>query len=146
MQLLGLFRPLLTRFARDLPLLPGLLQQPVQLRAQRFQRLLPLLPDHVDLGVVGDGFQRDVRHAVIDKAVADVAMHGLAARRRARDFSLLQLTFTRISQQVVGIARTHYAGAGQGKCDARRVDGDPAAPPLFGDGGRGAGTAGRVKD
>ncbi len=44
-----------------------------KLGAQRVQRGLPLLPDHVDLGVVGDGLQRDVRHALVDEALPDVA-------------------------------------------------------------------------
>ena len=45
--------------------------------AQRLQFRLPLVPDDIDLRVVGDGFERDVRHALIDEAVADVSVHGL---------------------------------------------------------------------
>ena len=48
----------------------------VQPRAERLQLRLLALPDHVDLGVVGDGLQRDVRHALVDEAVADVAVGG----------------------------------------------------------------------
>ena len=35
---------------------------------------LPGLPDDVDLGVVGDGLERDVRRALVDEALADVAV------------------------------------------------------------------------
>ena len=49
------------------------------------------VPDDVDLGVVGDGFERDVRHALIDEAVADVAVHGLRTGRGAGDFGFLDL-------------------------------------------------------
>ena len=45
----------------------------VQVLAQRLHRLLPAFPDDVDLGVVGDGLERDVRHALVDEALADVA-------------------------------------------------------------------------
>ena len=51
--------------------------------AQRLQRLLPLLPDHIDLGIVGDRLQRDVRHPLVDKALADVAARRRLLRRRA---------------------------------------------------------------
>ncbi len=76
-QLLRGLRPFLLGFARNLPFLPGLLERRVQLLAQRLQLRLPLVPDHIDLGVVGDGFERDVRHALIDEAVADVAVYRL---------------------------------------------------------------------
>ena len=49
----------------------------LSLFAQRFQHFLILFPDHVDLGVVGDGFEGDMRHALIDEALADVAARGL---------------------------------------------------------------------
>ena len=39
---------------RNLPLLPLLLGRGVQVLAQRLQRLLPLVPDDIDLRVVGD--------------------------------------------------------------------------------------------
>src|SRR5262245_56284026 len=48
-------------------------QRLIQLRPQRLQRLLVRLPDDVDLGVVGDGLQGDVRRALVDEALADVA-------------------------------------------------------------------------
>ena len=76
MQHLYVRRPALIGLARDLPLLPVRAEGGVQLLPQRFQYLLVLLPDHVDLGVVGDGAQRDMRHALIDEALADVAVAG----------------------------------------------------------------------
>ena len=76
-QLLGRLRPGLVRLARNFPFLPLLLECGVQLLAQRLQLRLPLLPDDIDLGIVGDGLERDVRHALIDEAVADVPVHGL---------------------------------------------------------------------
>ena len=55
------------------------LERGIQLLAQRLQRGLPFVPDHVDLGVVvGDGARRDILHPLIYEAVADVAV-GLAA-------------------------------------------------------------------
>ncbi len=87
-----------------------------------------------------------MRHALIDEAVADVAARRLARTRRcARDFGFLDLAVAAVGEQVIGVARTHDAGAGQRQRDARGVDRDPAAAPLFGDGGGGAGTTGRVE-
>ena len=50
---------------------------------------MPFVPDDVDLGVVGDGFEGDVRHALIDETVADVALHWLRAGCRVGDFGFL---------------------------------------------------------
>ena len=77
--------------------------------------------------------------------MADVSVHRLRAWGGAGDLGFLELTFAGIGQQVIRIARTHDAGAGQRQRHARRVDGDPATTPLLGDVGGGAGTAGRVK-
>ena len=143
--LLRCLRPACVGLARNLPLLPVFLSSFCS-SAQGLQRLLPLVPDHVDLGVVGDGLQRDVRHALIDETVADVAVGRLGTRRGAGDFRFLQLTFAGIGQQVERITCAHDAGTGQRQRDARGVDGDPATAPLFGDGGGGAGTTGRVED
>src|SRR2546425_1271214 len=68
-------RPLRFGLARALPLLPLLLQRGVELLAQRLQPRLPLLPDDVDLRVVGDGLERDVRHpleSIANNAEIDV--------------------------------------------------------------------------
>ena len=126
-------RPLVVGLARDLPFLPLLLERGVQLLAQRLQRRLPLVPDDIDLGVVGDRLERDVRHALVDEAVADVPVHGLRTRRGAGDLGFLELAFAGIGQQVERIARAHDAGAGQRQRHARGVDRDPAAAPLLGD-------------
>ena len=56
------------------------------------------------------------------------------------------LTVAAIGKQVVGVACTHDAGAGQRQGHAGGVDSDPAAAPLLGDVGGGAGAAGRVED
>ena len=125
--------------------MPGLLERGVQLLAQRLQLRLPLFPDDIDLRVVGDGLERDVRHALIDEAVADVPLHGLRTRRGAGDFGFLELALAGIGQQVKGITRAHDAGTGQRQRHARGVNRDPAAAPLLGHGGGGAGTAGRVE-
>ena len=53
----------------------------VERGAQRFEHRLPLLPDVVDQRVVGDRLQRDVRHALIDEALADIVVD----RRLGRD-------------------------------------------------------------
>jgi len=44
----------------------------VQFFPQRFEFLLVLVPDDVDLGIVGDRFECDVRDTLVDKAVANV--------------------------------------------------------------------------
>ena len=49
-------------------------QRRVQLFPQRLQLLLEVLPDGVDLCVVGDVTELDVWHPLIDEALADVAM------------------------------------------------------------------------
>ena len=47
-------------FTRDLPFFPLLFQCRVQRMPQRFERELILVPDHVDLDVVGDLARRDI--------------------------------------------------------------------------------------
>ncbi|KFB73207.1 MAG: hypothetical protein AW09_001544 [Candidatus Accumulibacter phosphatis] len=73
-------------------------------------------------------------------------MHRLRARRTAGDFGFLELAFAGIGQQVERIAGAHDAGARQRECNARGVDGDPAAAPLLSDGRGGARAAGGVED
>ena len=138
--------PALFGLARDLPLLPAGAQGRVQALLQRLQPQLEIFPDDVDLGVVGDGAQGDVGDALVDEALADVAVAGRYGRRLAFDLSLLLLSLAAVGEQVVGVAGAHDAGAGQGEGDARGVDGDPTAAPLFGDVGGGAGAAGGVED
>src|SRR4029453_3989903 len=62
-----------------------------------------------------------------------------------RDLGFFELAFTRVGQQIKRVTRPHNAGTSQRKRHARRVNRDPAAAPLLGDGGGGAGTAGRVE-
>ena len=72
-------------------------------------------------------------------------MGRLGARHGASDLGFLELAFARVGEQVERIARAHDASTGERQGDARGVDSDPAAAPLFSDGGGGAGTAGRVE-
>src|SRR5580658_8755699 len=60
-------RPIVIRIARNLPFPPSLLELLVKLLKQRLQRLLPALPNHVDLGIIRDGFKPHVRNALKDK-------------------------------------------------------------------------------
>ena len=73
-----------------------------QLRKQRLNRLLPFLPDHVDLGVVGDGFEGDVGHALVHEPVADVVVGGHFGGRLAGDLGFFQLP--------VGLSASRYQG------------------------------------
>ena len=75
-QLLCLLGPLGIGLARDFPLFPLQVEHRVEAFAQRFKRFLKFLPDHVDLGVVGNRFERDMRHSLVDKALTDVAVSG----------------------------------------------------------------------
>ena len=56
----------------DFPFLPVGSADFVKLLSERFELFLPLVPDDIDLGVVGDRLEGDVRHALIDEAMADV--------------------------------------------------------------------------
>ena len=145
MNIAGFGGPVIVRLTWDFPFLPGLAEGVVQFFAQRLQGLLPLLPDLVDLGVVGDGFQGDVRHALVDEALADIAVRGRFGGRALRDLGFLPLPFGAVGEQIPGIARAHDARPRQRKRDAGCVDGDPAPAPLLGDIGRGAGAAGGVQ-
>ena len=82
------------------------------------------LPRHafLDVRVVGDGLEGDVRHALVDEALADVAF-GRSTRggMLAGELRLLLDAFGRVGQQVVGVLGGHEAGAGQGKGDPAGV-------------------------
>ena len=131
--------------ARDFPLLPLLAEGGVEPGAEGLQGLLPRLPDHVDLGIVGDGFQGDVGHALVDEALANVAAGGCLRRRALRDLGFLALPLGAVGQQIPGIARAHDARPRQRERHAGGVDGDPAPAPLLGDVGGGARAAGWVQ-
>ena len=136
--------------AGDLPFLPGtpvpLGEFGVQRGAQRFQRGLRGLPQHVDLGVVGDGFQRDVRRAVVDEALPQVALNGAVGCGLAGELGFLGAALAAVGEQVIGVAGGHDPGAREGEGDAGGVDGDPAPAPLLGDSGGSARAAGRIED
>jgi hypothetical protein len=109
------------------------------------QRFLPVLPDHVDLGVVGDRLQRDVRNPFVDEALADIAVSRGFLRRRASDLALFALPLGAVGEQVIRVARAHNPRSRQRQGHARGVDRDPAPAPLFGDSGGRAGAAGRIQ-
>ncbi len=142
----GFLGPASVGLARDLPFLPGFSEGGVERGAERFQHILRLLPDHVDFGIVGDGFERDMRHAFMDEALAQLARGRCGPGRGAGDLALLALALGAVGEEVVGVARAHQARSRQSEGDAGGVDGDPAAAPLLGDGGGGAGAAGGVED
>lgn len=133
------------QFARHFPFLPRRAQRCVQLRAQGLQPGLEAFPDRVDLGIVGDALQRDVRHALVDEALAQAAMRGRGRGDLSRHLGLLALAFGAVSQQIPGIARAHDPRAGERQRDARGVHGDPAPPPLLGDIGGGARPTGGIE-
>ena len=139
----GVSRPVLAHLARDFPFLPSLAEGGVEPGAERLQGLLPALPDHVDLGVVGDGFEGDVRHALVDEALADVTACRRFRRRALRDLGFLLLPLGTVGEQIPGVARAHDPRPRQRERHAGGVDGDPAPAPLLRHVGRGAGAAGR---
>jgi hypothetical protein len=87
-----------------------------------------------------------VRDALINEALPDVAVRGSLRRTRARDLGFFLLPVLAVGKEVILIASTHDAGAGQRERNTGGVDGDPAASPLLGDVGGGAGAAGGVED
>jgi len=85
-------------------------------------------------------------HPLIDKSLADVAECRGFRCGRAGQFRFFFLPFFAVGQQVIGITGPHDAGSCQGQGNPGCIDGDPAAAPLFGNIGGGAGTAGGVED
>jgi len=132
-------RPFGVGLARGLPIFPLLAQRCIEAGAQGFELDLKTFPDYVDLDVVGDAFQGHMRRALVDKAVPDVVLEWTVGRRLASDFVFLPGTLLRVLKKVIVIFRTHQPGAGEREGDAARVDGYPAASPVFGEIGRGAG-------
>src|SRR5579862_9306342 len=70
-------RPLGIGVTWNLPFLPRLFDRGIQLFTQLFQLCLPLVPDNVDLGVVGNGFERDMWNTFINEAVTDISLYAL---------------------------------------------------------------------
>lgn len=60
MEIFCFLRPLFVGIARDFPFFPILAERLVQPFPQRFQRFLKLLPNDVDLRIVGDLAQLDM--------------------------------------------------------------------------------------
>src|SRR5262249_51310237 len=107
MQLVCCFRPSWVCLTGDVPLLPTFFERLVQRLAQRLHFFLPLFPNNIDLRVGCNGLERNMWHALIDKTVADVAMHRLRTRRCSSHFGFLELTFARIGEKVKRIACAH---------------------------------------
>jgi len=82
----------------------------------------------------------------VHKTVADAVVGRFARGNAPPEFRFLLLPLGRIGKEVEGITGTHQASASQGQRDPTRVDGDPAAAPLFGDIGGGARTTGRIQN
>ena len=64
--------------------------------AKRLQGLLPLIPDDVDLSIIGDRLEGDMWHSLVDEPVTYIAMHRLRADLALGDHRLFLLTITRI--------------------------------------------------
>ena len=90
-------------------------------------------------------FRGDVRHALVDETLADVATGRRFGGCALRDLRFLALPLGAVGEQVPRIARAHDACPGERKGDARGVDGDPAPTPLLCDVCGGARTAGRIE-
>lgn len=61
-------------------------------------------------------------HPLVDEAVAEVAISGLAGGEAMGNFSPLLLSFRAVGEEIVRVAGAHDAGAGQRQCDAGGVD------------------------
>ena len=81
--------PRIAGLSRDLPLLPRTAKRAVQFRPQRLQRPLPPLPDHIDLRVVCNRLESDVRDTLIHEPLPDVVAGGAAIGQRLREFRFL---------------------------------------------------------
>src|SRR5579885_1384226 len=66
--------PLVLRLAGNFPFLPGFRERLVERGAQRLQRRLPLLPDHVDLGIVGNRAGSAGPRPFIDEPLANISV------------------------------------------------------------------------
>ena len=106
--------------AGDLPLLPGSGPSSAFSAVRSGSSVAcAALPQHVDLGVVGDGFKRDVGSAFVDEALAEVVVgRGCRGLDLPEELGLLGPAFAAVGKQVVGVAWRPSAGCGRGR--ARR--------------------------
>ena len=100
-------------------------QRGIEFDQCRFNARMQALVNGVDLGVVGNAFERNVRHRLVYEATLE--------------------SFMRVTQGKVIKAGGHQALLSQRNGDARGVAGDPAAPPLFSHVGGGATAAGGIE-
>lgn len=114
-------RGVLRQGAGHLPLFIGRAESGVQRGARSVELQLPLLVDDVDLGVVGDGFQREVRDPFQHEALADVAVERPLHGRTAADLSLLGRALPAVAQQIGRMVCGHEARACDGQGEAMRV-------------------------
>ena len=96
-------------------------------------------------GLLAMRFERDVRHALIDKALANIVMDRRIGGNALRELGFLGAAFLAVGEQIPGIARRHDPRAGKRQRNAAGIDGDPAPPPLLGDIGGRAGAAGGIE-
>ncbi len=75
-EFLGILGPFLISFAGDFPFFPFLADSLIQAFAQGFEGLLEFVPDDVYLDIIRDGFQSDMRDALVNETLADIAVSG----------------------------------------------------------------------
>ena len=100
-------------FAWDFPFFPLLAESRVQFFAQRLKASLEVLPNHIDRGIVCDGFQGNVRRSLVDEALSNVAMARNVCLNFPRHILRFNATFGRVGQKIVRILGSHNAGAGK---------------------------------
>ena len=86
-----------------------------------------------------------MRHALVHEPLSDVAARGAVGGHRLRESRFLFPAGRAVREQVIRIARAHYAGASQRQGHAGSVDSDPASPRLFGNVSHGPRATGRVQ-
>src|SRR6516164_380715 len=132
MQTFETLSPGINGFAWNLPFLPRLVQRGIQLCAEQFELGLKALPDHVDLGIICDLLKFYVWCAVIDEALANVAVGRSFRWWFACNLAFLATALWRIGEIVIGKLRAHYARAGKRQCYARSIDSNPSSSTLLG--------------
>src|SRR5271157_547164 len=103
MQALDVVGPKGIGFAGDLPFLPTLAERGVQLGTQRLKLCLECLPNDVDLGIVSDRLKRNMRRALVDETLADIALCRRFRLNLARRLLLLEPALRRVGEIVVRI-------------------------------------------